>query len=91
MPHWTKGKTDKQRGEGVFDASIKALKMLNEVGYGMPDNPKLDLVYNPAAFYLATRRVWKKDFKKLCWKIFGIHFHNLFALTNLPISLFGLF
>ncbi len=36
MPHWTEGKTDKQRGDGVFDASIKALKMLNAVGYGMP-------------------------------------------------------
>ena len=36
MPHWTRGKTDKQRGDGVFNASIKALKMLNDVGYGMP-------------------------------------------------------
>ena len=36
MPHWTEGKTDKQRGDGVFNASIKALKMLNAVGYGMP-------------------------------------------------------
>ena len=47
MPHWTKGKTDKQRGEGVFNRSIDALKRLNKVGYGMPDsNLKLDLVYN---------------------------------------------
>ena len=36
MPHWTKGKTDKQRGDGVFDKSIKALQELNERGYGMP-------------------------------------------------------
>ena len=36
MPHWTRGKTDKQRGEGVFDLSIKALQDLNAVGYGMP-------------------------------------------------------
>ena len=44
MPHWTRGKTDKQRGEGVFDMSIKALQELNAVGYGMPDsNLKLDL------------------------------------------------
>ena len=48
MPHWTRGKTDKQRGSGVFDASIKALKELNAVGYGMPEsNLRLDLVYNP--------------------------------------------
>jgi len=38
MPHWTRGKTDKQRGDGVFDKSIKALQELNAVGYGMPDS-----------------------------------------------------
>src|SRR5690606_17786983 len=49
MPHWTKGKTDKQRGDGVFNKSIEALKMLNAIGYGMPDSGlKLDLVYNPS-------------------------------------------
>ena len=49
MPHWTRGKTDKQRGDGVFDKSIQALKDLNAIGYGMPDSPlKLDLVYNPS-------------------------------------------
>lgn len=49
MPHWTRGKTDKQRGNGVFNASIEALKMLNNVGYGMPNSPlRLDLVYNPS-------------------------------------------
>ncbi|MEZ4794576.1 MAG: arsenosugar biosynthesis radical SAM protein ArsS [Flavobacteriaceae bacterium] len=90
MPHWTKGKTDKQRGEGVFDASIKALKMLNEVGYGMPNNPlKLDLVYNPSGAFLPSDQAsMEKDFKKALLEDFGIHFHNLFALTNLPISRF---
>ena len=44
MPHWTRGKTDKQRGEGVFDMSITALQQLNAVGYGMPGSSlKLDL------------------------------------------------
>jgi radical SAM/Cys-rich protein len=53
MPHWTQGKTDKQRGDGVFNKSIEALKSLNTLGYGMPNsNLKLDLVYNPSgAFY----------------------------------------
>ena len=53
MPHWTRGKTDKQRGVGVFDTSIQALKELNAVGYGMPGSRlKLDLVYNPSGAFL---------------------------------------
>lgn len=90
MPHWTRGKTDKQRGEGVFDQSIQALKDLNAIGYGMPDsNLKLDLVYNPSgAFLPANQAAMEKDFKKALLEDFGIQFHNLFAITNLPISRF---
>ena len=90
MPHWTRGKTDKQRGEGVFDQSIKALQELNSVGYGMPDSHlKLDLVYNPSgAFLPGNQASMEKDFKKALLEDFGIHFHNLFAITNLPISRF---
>lgn len=90
MPHWTKGKTDKQRGEGVFDASLKALKMLNEVGYGMPDSSlKLDLVYNPSgAFLPADQASLERDFKDALLRNFDIHFHSLFTITNLPISRF---
>lgn len=90
MPHWTKGKTDKQRGDGVFDASIEALKALNAVGYGMPDSPlKLDLVYNPSGAFLPGNQMsMEKDFKKALNDDFGIQFHNLFAITNLPISRF---
>lgn len=90
MPHWTRGKTDKQRGEGVFDQSIKALQELNAVGYGMPDSQlKLDLVYNPSgAFLPGDQKSMEKDFKKALLEDFGIHFHNLLAITNLPISRF---
>ncbi|WP_452225063.1 arsenosugar biosynthesis radical SAM (seleno)protein ArsS [Lacinutrix chionoecetis] len=90
MPHWTRGKTDKQRGEGVFDMSIKALQELNERGYGMPDsNLKLDLVYNPNGAYLpGDQATMEKDFKKALKEDFNIHFHNLFAITNLPIARF---
>ncbi len=90
MPHWTRGKTDKQRGDGVFDASIEALKMLNDVGYGMPDSDlRLDLVYNPSgAFLPGDQASMEKDFKKAMLDDFGIQFHNLFAITNLPISRF---
>ena len=90
MPHWTKGKTDKQRGDGVFDASIKALQELNAVGYGMPNSSlRLDLVYNPSgAFLPGNQAALEKDFKKALLETFEIQFHNLFAITNLPISSF---
>ena len=90
MPHYTQGKTDKQRGDGVFNTSIEALKMLNKVGYGMPGNDlKLDLVYNPSGAYLpGDQAALEKDFKKVLDTDFGIQFNALFAITNLPISRF---
>lgn len=90
LPHYTRGKTDKQRGSGVFDASIQALKDLNAMGYGMPGSPlRLDLVYNPAgAFLPADQQALEQDFKKALEADFGIRFHNLFTITNLPISRF---
>lgn len=90
MPHYTRGKTDTQRGEGVFDKSIQALKDLNAVGYGMPGSDlRLDLVYNPSgAFLPADQKALENDFKKALREDFGIEFHQLFAMTNLPISRF---
>ena len=90
MPHYTQGKTDKQRGDGVFNASIEALKMLNKTGYGMPGSAlKLDLVYNPSGAYLpGDQAALEKDFKKALDTDFGIQFNALFAITNLPISRF---
>ncbi|WP_026754969.1 arsenosugar biosynthesis radical SAM (seleno)protein ArsS [Sediminibacter sp. Hel_I_10] len=90
MPHWTRGKTDKQRGSGVFDKSIKALQELNAIGYGMPDsNLRLDLVYNPSgAFLPSDQNAMEKDFKRALKEDFDIHFHSLFAITNLPIARF---
>ena len=90
MPHYTRGKTDKQRGNGVFDKSIEALQQLNAVGYGQEDGPlRLDLVYNPSgAFLTADQAAMERDFKKALKEDFDIDFHNLFAITNLPISRF---
>ncbi len=90
MPHWTKGKTDKQRGNGVFDKSITVLKELNALGYGQEGSDlKLDLVYNPSgAFLPGDQAALESDFKKALSEDFDINFHNLFAITNLPISRF---
>ncbi len=90
MPHWTRGKTDKQRGDGVFDKSIEVLKMLNNVGYGAERTGlQLDLVYNPSgAFLPGDQGALENDFKKALHEDFGISFNSLFAITNLPISRF---
>lgn len=88
LPFYTKDRTDRQRGNGVFEDSIKALQMLNTVGYGIPGtNLTLNLVYNPAgAFLPPDQSVLEKEFKTALAKDFGIQFNNLFTITNLPIS-----
>jgi radical SAM/Cys-rich protein len=90
LPYYKREKTDKQRGDGVFDKSIEALQMLNKVGYGDPQSRlKLDLVYNPSGAFLPTdQQSLEHDFKKALLEDFEIVFNNLFAITNLPISRF---
>lgn len=90
LPHYTRGKTDRQRGDGVFDKSIEALLSLNKAGYGNPDSGlKLDLVYNPSgAFLPSDQDAMERDFKKALKEDFGIVFNSLFAITNLPIARF---
>jgi len=88
LPFYTKDRTDRQRGDGVFENSIKALQMLNAVGYGVAGSGlTLNLVYNPAgAFLPPSQTSLEKDFKDSLKRDFGIVFNNLFAITNLPIS-----
>ncbi len=90
LPFYKKEKTDRQRGSGVFDKSIEALKMLNAVGYGRKDSGlKLDLVYNPSgAFLPGNQQALERDFKKALKEDFDIDFNALFCITNLPISRF---
>jgi radical SAM/Cys-rich protein len=90
LPFYNAGKTDRQRGEGVFDKSIVALRMLNDVGYGKEGTGLiLDLVYNPSgAFLPGNQRQLQRDFKKELKEHFGIDFNNLFTITNIPISRF---
>jgi radical SAM/Cys-rich protein len=88
LPFYSKDRTDRQRGNGVFEDSIKALQMLNAVGYGMPGTGlTLNLVYNPAgAFLPPDQLILEKEYKDALAKDFGIYFNNLFTITNLPIS-----
>ena len=90
LPFYNAGKTDRQRGEGVFARSVEGLRMLNDVGYGTPDSGlTLDLVYNPVgAFLPGDQEQLQRDFKKELKEHFDIDFNNLFAITNIPVSRF---
>lgn len=90
LPFYKREKTDKQRGSGVFEKSIKALQMLNAVGYGKEGSGlKLDLVYNPSgAFLPGDQGALEQDFKLALQEDHNISFNNLLAITNLPISRF---
>ena len=88
LPSYTQDRTDRQRGDGVFQDSIKALQMLNEVGYGQPGtNLILNLVYNPAgAFLPPSQSTLQAEYKEALNRDFNIQFNKLFAITNMPIS-----
>jgi len=90
LPYFSKTRTDSQRGDGVFDDSIIALKKLNDVGYGMPGTGlKLDLVYNPTgAFLPGDQASLEREFKSQLKRRFDVEFNSLFCITNIPISRF---
>ena len=90
LPCYTKDNVDKQRGNGVFERSIQALKTLNELGYGNESTGlELDLVYNPVGASLPPEQTaLELDYKRELKELFDIQFNNLFTITNLPISRF---
>jgi radical SAM/Cys-rich protein len=90
LPYFSKSRTDAQRGDGVFEDSIRALQLLNEVGYGRPGSGlQLDLVYNPSGAFLPARQaVLEAEFKRQLKRRYDIDFNHLFVITNLPISRF---
>ena len=90
LPCYTSDNVDAQRGKGVFDKSIKALKILNKAGYGVNENLNLNLVYNPIGPSLTpSQDELKKDYKKFLKVKFNIVFNELFTITNMPIKRFG--
>ena len=91
MPCYLEENVNKQRGNGVFESSIKALKKLNQLGYGKKDSPLiLNLVYNPQGASLSPDQVkLEKDYKTFLVDQFGITFNQLFTITNVPVKRFG--
>lgn len=90
LPYYQKTNTDRQRGDGVFEKSIKALRMLNDRGYGRHGSGLiLNLVYNPSgAFLPGPQHSLENDFRKELMNKFEIEFNNLFTITNMPVSRF---
>ncbi len=91
LPCYSEANVDEQRGDGVFEASINALKKLNALGYGKNDsNLILNLVYNPnGAFLPPNQEKLEADYKRLLWEQFGIEFNHLYAIANMPIKRYG--
>jgi radical SAM/Cys-rich protein len=88
LPFYSKDRTDRQRGNGVFEDSIKALQMLNQLGYGEEGSSLiLNLVYNPAgAFLPSAQSSLEKEYKQVLKNKFEIDFNSLFTITNMPIN-----
>jgi radical SAM/Cys-rich protein len=91
LPCYLQDNVDTQRGEGVFAASIRGLQRLNALGYGQEDGELiLDLVFNPQGPQLPPPQSdLENAYKAQLFDRFGIRFHRLYTLTNMPIQRFG--
>jgi radical SAM/Cys-rich protein len=91
LPCYLEDNVDRQRGDGVFATSIRALQQLNALGYGRPDSGLvLNLVYNPQGPVLPPgQQQLERDYKTQLSERYGIVFNALYVLTNMPIQRFG--
>ncbi len=87
LPYFQAQQTDAQRGDGVFEKSVEALKKLNSVGYGIDEKLILNLVYNPVGAFLPPEQsAIEADFKRELKQRYDIVFNNLYTITNMPIA-----
>jgi radical SAM/Cys-rich protein len=92
LPCYLQDNVDQQRGSGVYDRSIQAIRLLNQFGYGTDPALELDLVYNPplpksTQFNLTPDQgTLEQDYKEFLAAQFQISFNHLFTITNLPIG-----
>ena len=91
MPCYLGENVDRQRGKGVFETSVRALRRLNACGYGRGDpNLMLSLVFNPQGTSLPPpQRALEADYKRELGIRFGVSFDRLLTITNMPIGRFG--
>lgn len=90
FPSLNQTQTDSQRGNGVFEKSIKALILLNEHGYGIKGTGlDLNLVANPAGAYLpSSQKSTEKRYREVLFKKWGVTFNNAFTFANMPLGRF---
>ncbi len=90
LPCYQPANTDRQRGDGVFEKSIEALRRLNQVGYGKPESDLvLTLVYNPVGPSLpGSQSSLEQAYRRELESRYGVRFTRLFTITNMPISRF---
>ena len=90
LPCYSKANVEQQRGQHVFDPSLRALRQLNEFGYGQPDSAlELDLVYNPIGATLPPSQAsLEATYRHQLAEHFGVVFNRLFTITNMPIKRF---
>ena len=90
LPYFLAQQTDAQRGRGVFDKSIEAMRRLNAIGYGVEGSGlALNLVYNPVgAFLPPVQGSIEADFKRELSARHGLSFNRLYTITNMPIRRF---
>jgi radical SAM/Cys-rich protein len=90
LPHVRRRNTDAQRGDGTYERSIRALRLLNEQGYGQGDPRRvLTLVTNPTGAYLpGSQSSLEREWKEALAREHGLAFDRLIALANLPIARF---
>ena len=88
LPHYRQLGTDAQRGDGTYDKSLRAMRALNEAGYGQGDPERvLTLVTNPVGSFLAGSQASLEDeWKEALARNHGVTFDRLFALNNMPMS-----
>ncbi len=90
LPCYKEQNVDKQRGKGVFESSIVALKKLNTLGYGASNQLIVNLVYNPQGAELPPDQdKLENEYKLFLNENFGVKFNNLYTITNMPINRFG--
>ena len=88
LPCYTEELVDRQRGKGVYEKSMRALKRLNAAGYGT--RLPLNLVYNPQGPSLPPAQdKLEADYKRILGEQHGVVFSRLFTLANMPIQRFG--
>jgi radical SAM/Cys-rich protein len=92
LPCYTESNVDQQRGKGAFEKSIRALRLLNAIGYGRGQGLTLNLVYNPLGASLPPpQEKLEGDYKLQLRDNFEIEFDRLFTITNMPIKRFAEF